>query len=32
MFSGIVEEAAVVVDIQKDNGNVHFTLQCTFTN
>ena len=32
MFSGIVEEAAVVVDIQKDKGNVHFTLECTFTN
>ena len=32
MFSGIVEEAAVVVDIQKDKGNVHFTLKCTFTN
>lgn len=32
MFSGIVEEAATVVDIQKDKGNVHFTLNCTFTN
>ncbi len=32
MFSGIVEEAAIVVDIQKDKGNVHFTLKCTFTN
>ena len=32
MFSGIVEEAATVVDIQKDKGNVHFTLKCTFTN
>ena len=32
MFSGIVEEAAVVVDIQKDKSNVHFTLKCTFTN
>lgn len=32
MFSGIVEEAAVIVDIQKDKGNVHFTLECTFTN
>ena len=32
MFSGIVEEAAVVVDIQKDKVNVHFTLKCTFTN
>ncbi len=32
MFSGIVEEAATVVAIRKDKGNVHFTLQCTFTN
>ena len=32
MFSGIVEEAAEVVAIQKDKGNVHFTLRCTFTN
>lgn len=32
MFSGIVEEAATVVDIQKDKSNVHFTLKCTFTN
>lgn len=32
MFSGIVEEAAVIVDIQKDKGNVHFILECTFTN
>ena len=31
MFSGIVEEAAIVVDIQKIS-NVHFTLECTFTN
>ncbi len=32
MFSGIVEEAATLVDIRKDKGNVHFTLKCTFTN
>lgn len=32
MFSGIVEEAATVIDIRKDKGNVHFTLKCTFTN
>ena len=32
MFSGIVEEAATVVAIEKDKGNVHFTLKCTFTN
>ncbi|NLZ96106.1 MAG: riboflavin synthase [Bacteroidales bacterium] len=32
MFSGIVEEAAIVVAIRKDKANVHFTLKCTFTN
>lgn len=32
MFSGIVEEAATVIAIEKDKGNVHFTLKCTFTN
>ncbi|HUI33873.1 MAG: riboflavin synthase [Dysgonamonadaceae bacterium] len=32
MFSGIVEEAATVVGIQKDKSNVHFTLKCTFTD
>ena len=32
MFSGIVEEAATVVDVVKDKGNVHLTLRCTFTN
>ena len=32
MFSGIVEEAATVVDIRKERANVHFTLKCTFTN
>ena len=32
MFSGIVEEAATVVAIEKDKGNVHFTLKCTFAN
>lgn len=32
MFSGIVEEAARVVAIEKDNGNVHLTLQCSFAD
>ncbi len=32
MFSGIVEEAATVVDIRKERANVHFSLKCTFTN
>jgi riboflavin synthase len=30
MFSGIVEEAATVTAIQKDGGNIHLTLQCSF--
>lgn len=32
MFSGIVEEAATVVAVEKDKGNVHLTLKCSFTN
>ena len=32
MFSGIVEEAATVVAVKKDKGNVHLTLRCSFTN
>ena len=32
MFSGIVEEAATVVGLKKDKGNLHLTLKCTFTN
>ncbi|MDR1516804.1 MAG: riboflavin synthase [Dysgonamonadaceae bacterium] len=31
MFSGIVEEAATVVALQKDKGNLHITLRCSFT-
>ncbi len=31
MFSGIVEETAKVVAIEKDKENVHFTLTCSFT-
>ena len=32
MFSGIVEEIARVVKIEKDNENVHFTLTCSFVD
>jgi riboflavin synthase len=30
MFSGIVEEAARVVAIEQDQGNIHLTLSCSF--
>jgi riboflavin synthase len=32
MFTGIVEEAAIVKGIEKDQENVHFTLECSFVN
>lgn len=32
MFSGIVEEAAPIVGLQNDNGNLHLTLKCSFTD
>ncbi|MBP5258030.1 MAG: riboflavin synthase [Prevotella sp.] len=32
MFSGIVEEMAVVTRIVREDENVHFTLRCSFTN
>ena len=32
MFSGIVEEAAQVTAIQRDGGNVHLTLRCSFAS
>lgn len=32
MFSGIVEEAAPVVALKQDRGNLHITLSCTFTD
>ena len=32
MFSGIVEEAAPVVAIEKDKGNLHITMECSFTD
>ena len=32
MFSGIVEEAATVKAIEKEKGNLHLTLECSFTD
>ncbi len=32
MFSGIVEEAATVVGLKKDKGNLHLSLKCSFIN
>ena len=32
MFSGIVEEAAVVTAVKRDGGNVHLTLRCSFVD
>ena len=32
MFSGIVEEAAKVVALDRDGGNLHITMECSFTN
>ena len=32
MFSGIIEEAATVVDIQQEQGNLHISVQCSFIN
>jgi riboflavin synthase len=32
MFSGIVEEAAKVVDLQKDKGNLNITMTCSFVD
>ncbi|MDR1811166.1 MAG: riboflavin synthase [Prevotella sp.] len=32
MFSGIVEEAATVVALKKENGNLHLTLTCSFVH
>ncbi len=31
MFSGIVEEAAPVVGLEKEKGNLHITMKCSFT-
>ncbi len=32
MFSGIVEEAAEVVRIEREGSNVHLTMRCSFTD
>ena len=32
MFSGIVEETAVVVDLQKERENLHITMKCSFVD
>jgi len=32
MFSGIVEEAAEVVSLEKEKENLHITMQCSFVN
>ena len=32
MFSGIVEEAAKVVGVRREKGNVHLTMECSFVN
>ena len=32
MFSGIIEEAATVVQLEKDKENLHITMKCSFTN
>ena len=32
MFSGIIEEAAKVINLKKDAENLHLTLECSFTN
>ena len=32
MFSGIVEEAAKVVKLEKDQENLHISLECSFVN
>ncbi|PIV58600.1 MAG: riboflavin synthase [Bacteroidetes bacterium CG02_land_8_20_14_3_00_31_25] len=31
MFSGIIEEAAKVVALKREGGNLHITMECTFT-
>lgn len=32
MFSGIVEEAAKIIGLEKENGNLHLTVKCSFTD
>jgi riboflavin synthase len=31
MFSGIIESIAVVLDIEKDGTNIHFTFESEYT-
>jgi riboflavin synthase len=31
MFSGIVEEAGIITKIEKEQGNIHITIRCSFT-
>jgi riboflavin synthase len=32
MFSGIIEEAAIIIAIEHEKGNIHITLSCSFVN
>lgn len=32
MFSGIVEEAAVVIGLEREGGNLHLKMKCSFTD
>ena len=32
MFSGIIEEAAKVIKIEKDQENLHITMECSFVD
>jgi riboflavin synthase len=32
MFSGIIEEAATVVKVEKEKDNIHITMKCSFTD
>jgi riboflavin synthase len=32
MFSGIIEEAAQVVELKKEEANLHITMKCSFVN
>lgn len=32
MFSGIVEESAAVTRLERDGGNLHITMRCSFTS
>jgi riboflavin synthase len=32
MFSGIIEEAAPVVNLEKEKGNLHITMSCSFAD